>query len=230
MRALLETSVPVPRFEVDRALDAADLGTPEGRDDALRVVAPVVTRLDPGPLQYDLIQRIANRLQMPEAMTQEALRSVPRENGRDRSGLPAAPPPRRAATSSDRREDTEREFLALCLAVTQPGRRALEGMDIDAMFSGELTRRAAHYLVAHLEHPGQSLPPDDEALAKLVAQLVILSGKFPADPAALEIERLQLDKNRLDRAIADAQRAGEPVAALAAERQRVHDQIRHRLV
>jgi hypothetical protein len=166
---------------------------------------------------------------MPEAMTQEALRSVPRENGRDRGPLaPAAPP--RAATSSDRREETEREFLALCLAVTVPGRRALEGMDIDAMFSGELTRRAAHYLVQHLEHPGQSLPPDDEALAKLVAQLVILSGRFPADPAALEIERLQLDKNRLDRAIADAQRAGEPVSALAAERQRVHDQIRHRLV
>ena len=91
MRALLETSVPVPRFEVDRALDAADLGTPEGRDDALRLVAPVVSRLDPGPLQYDLIQRIANRLQMPESLTQEALRSVPRENGRDRGSLPPAP-------------------------------------------------------------------------------------------------------------------------------------------
>jgi DNA primase len=228
MRALLETSVPVPRFEVDRALDAADLRTPEGRDAALRVVAPVVGRLDPGPLQYDLIQRIANALQMPEAMTQEALRSVPREvNGRE--GLPAAPP-RRAATSSDRREETEREFLALCLAVPSPGRRALEGMDVDAMFSDALTRRAAHYLAEHLEHPGQSLPPDDEPLAKLVAQLVILSGKFPADAAALEIERLQLDKNRLDRAIAEAQRSGEPVAALAGERQRVHDEIRHRLV
>jgi DNA primase len=229
MRALLETSVPVPRFEVERALDAADLGTPEGRDAALRVVAPIVARLDPGPLQYDLIQRIANRLQMPEAMTQEALRNVPRDvvNGRER--LPPAPP-KRAATSSDRREDTEREFLALCLAVPSPGRRALEGMDIDAMFSGELTRRAAHYLAEHLEHPGQSLPPDDEPLAKLVAQLVILSGKFPADPAALEIERLQLDKNRLDRAIAEAQRSGESVVALAGERQRVHDEIRHRLV
>ena len=84
MRALLETSVPVARFEVERALDAGSLGTPEGRDDALRAVAPVVGRLEPGPLQYDLIQLIANRLQMPESMTSEALRRAPRSNGRER--------------------------------------------------------------------------------------------------------------------------------------------------
>jgi DNA primase len=229
MRALLETSVPVARFEVERALDGADLGTPEGRDDALRAVAPVVGRLDPGPLQYDLIQRIASRLQIPEAMTEEALRSVPRDNGRARGPLPPAPPVR-VATSSDRREDTERQFLARCLATKEAGRRALDEMDVDAMFSAELTRRAAHYLAEHLEHPGQSLPAGAEDLARLVAELVIGSGKLESDATALLIERLQLDKNRLDRAIADAQRAGEPVAALAAERQRVHDEIRHRLV
>jgi DNA primase len=228
MRALLETSVPVSRFEVERALEAADLETPEGREEALRAVAPVVGRLDPGPLQYDLVQLIANRLQMPEAMTSEALRRVPRANGRA-----AAPPPApvvRRATSVDRREDTERLFLARCLAIKDAGRRALEEMDVDASFSLELTRRAARYLAEHLEHPGQSLPPDADDLAHLIAELVISAGDLAADPDALEIERLQLEKNRLDRAIAEAQRAGEPVATLAAERQRVHDAIRHRLV
>jgi DNA primase len=225
MRALLETSVPVPRFEVERALQAADLNTPEGREEALRAVAPVVGRLDPGPLQYDLIQLIANQLQMPEAMTQDALRRVPRSNGR---GAPE--PSVRAATSVDRREATEREFLARCLAIKDAGRRALEEMDIDALFSLDLTRRAAHYLAEHLEHPGQSLPADADDLAHLVAELVIGSGRLAADPEALQIERLQLDKNRLDREIAAAQRTGEPVAVLAAERQRVQDDIRHRLV
>ena len=225
LRALLETSVPVPRFEVERALQAADLNTPEGREEALRAVAPVVGRLDPGPLQYDLIQLIANRLQMPEAMTQDALRRVPRSNGR---GAPE--PSVRAATSVDRREATEREFLARCLAIKDAGRRALKEMDIDALFSLDLTRRAAHYLAVHLEHPGQSLPADADDLAHLVAELVIGSGRLAADPEALQIERLQLDKNRLDREIAAAQRAGEPVAVLAAERQRVQDDIRHRLV
>jgi DNA primase len=223
MRALLETSVPVARFEVERALHAGSLGTPEGRDDALRAVAPIVGRLEPGPLQYDLIQLIANRLQMPESMTSEALR-------RERNGRASRPAPQRVVTSADRREDTERAFLARCLAIKHAGRRALEGMDIDASFSLELTRRAARYLAQHLEHPGQSLPEGADELARLVAELVIRAGDLAADPEALEIERLQLDKNRLDREIAAAQRAGEPVTALAAERQRVQHAIRHLLV
>jgi DNA primase len=228
MRALLETSVPVARFEVERALDAGRLDTPEGRDDALRAVAPIVGRLDPGPLQYDLIQLIANRLQMPEAMTSEALRRAPRANGRP--AAPASARPARQMTSVDRREETERAFLARCLAIKHAGRRALEEMDVDAWFSLDLTRRAAHYLAEHLERPGQALPQGAEDLARLVAELVIRAGDLAADPAALEIERLQLDKNRLDREIAAAQRAGEPVHALAAERQRVQDAIRHLLV
>jgi hypothetical protein len=161
---------------------------------------------------------------MSEAMTQEALRGAPRSNGR------AAEPAVRPSTSVDRREATERAFLARCLAIKDAGRRALEEMDIEASFSIELTRRAAHYLAEHLEHPGQSLPAGADDLARLVAELVIGAGGLAADPEALLIERLQLDKNRLDREIAAAQRAGEPVAALAAERQRVQDEIRHRLV
>jgi DNA primase len=224
MRALLEKSVPVARFEVERALDGAALGSPEGRDDALRAVAPIVGRLEPGPLQYDLIQLIANRLQMPEAMTSEALRRAPRANGRA-----PAPSPRRMPTSVDLREDTERLFLARCLAVKEAGRRALASMEVDAVFSGELTRRAAHYLVEHLDHPGEGLPPDADALAKMIAELVIRSGDLEADATALELERLQLDKNRLSREIAAAERAGESVIALSVQRQKVQAEISRRL-
>ena len=77
---------------------------------------------------------------------------------------------------------------------------------------------------------GQGLPSGDDELAHLVARLVIRAGDFASDEDALQIERLQLEKNRLDREIAAAQRAGEPVQALAMERQRVHEQIRHKLV
>jgi DNA primase len=222
MRALLETSVPVARFEVERALDAGALGTPEGRDETLRAVAPIVGRLEPGPMQYDLIQLVANRLQMPESMTSEALR-------RARNGRPLEREPQHVVTSVDRREESERLFLARCLAVKDAGRRALESMDLDAVFSAELTRRAAHYLSAHLEHPGEGLPPDADALAKMVAELVIRSGDLDADPGALELERLQLDKNRLSRQIAAAERAGESVIALSAERQRIQAEIGRRL-
>ena len=191
---------------------AARLETPEGREDALRIVAPVIARLEPGPVQYDLIQLVASRLQISESMTEEALRRAPRDERRRGRARRAA----RVQTSVDRREDTERLFLARCLAIKDAGRRALDEMDIDATFSVELTRRAAHYLAEHLEHPGQGLPADDDELAHLVAELVIQAGDLAADPAALQIERLQLDRNRLDREIAAAQRAGEPVHALAA--------------
>ena len=133
-------------------------------------------------------------------------------------------------TSVDKLEDVERAFLARCLAVKGAGRPALEAMDIDATFSSDLVRRAAHYLSEHLEHPGQGLPAGADDLARLVAELVIRSGELAADRDALALERLTLDKLRLDRLIAGARRDGRDSTALAVERQRVQDEIRHRLV
>ena len=108
MRALLESSVPVPRFEVERALEAAHLDTPDGREDALRAVAPVVGRLDPGPLQYDLIQLIANRLQMPESMTQRG--AAPRARDRTAAGARRRPVRR----SARRRRSTGARTPSAC--------------------------------------------------------------------------------------------------------------------
>jgi DNA primase len=233
MRALLDRAVPVERFHVERALERAELDTPEGRDRALGAVAPVLARLAPGLLQDDLIRLVANRLGMSESVTADALRRVPR-------GAPPAPAAgngRRAVgetahivTSLDKHEDVERAFLARCLAVKGAGRPALEAMDIDATFSSGLVRRAAHYLAEHLEHPGQGLPAGADDLARLIAELVIRAGDLAADPAALALERLTLEKLRLDRLIAGARRDGRDSTALAVERQRVQDEIRHRLV
>ena len=128
------------------------------------------------------------------------------------------------------REETERAFLARCLAVKEAGRTQLEAMDVDRSFGNELTRRAAHYLVEHLEHPGQSLPAGADDLARLIAELVIRAGDLAADSGALQVERLQLDKLRVERSIAAARSAGEPVTALAVERQRIQEQISHLLV
>jgi hypothetical protein len=103
-------------------------------------------------------------------------------------------------------------------------------MDIDAAFSSGLVRRAAHYLAEHLEHPGQGLPAGADDLARLIAELVIRAGDLAADAEALALERLTLEKLRLDRVIAGARSDGRDSTALAVERQRVQDEIRHRLV
>ena len=232
MRARLGAAVPVARFEVERALEQGELGTPEGRDRALARIAPVIGRLGAGLLQDDLVRLVAGRLGMSESLAQDALRRAPRPRpsggGDGANGRPAAPP--RVMTSIDKVDDVERAFLARCLAVKGAGRRALEEMDLDAAFSTELTRRAAHYLAEHLEHPGQSLPSGAEDLARLVAELVIRAGPLEADPEALTLERYTLEKLRLDRQIAAAGLAGEDTTPLAIERQRVQAEISRRLV
>src|SRR5918995_1246005 len=229
LRGRLEAAVPVARFEVERALEQADLGTPEGRDRALARIAPVIGRLGAGLLQDDLVRFVAGRLGMSESLAQEALRRAPGARPRgDGNGRPARPA--RVMTSIDKVDDVERAFLARCLAIKSAGRRALAEMDLDAAFSTDLTRRAAHYLAEHLDTPGQSLPSDAEDLARLVAELVIRSGPLEADPEALTLERFTLDKLRLDRQIAAAGLAGEDTTPLAIERQRVQTEIGRRLV
>ena len=104
-------------------------------------------------------------------------------------------------------------------------------MDIDASFSLELTRRAAHYLVEHLEHPGKSLPAGADDFAKLVAWLVIESRAAGGRPGRAADRAPPARQEPARRARSPTPSApGEPVASLAAERQRVQDEIRHRLV
>jgi DNA primase len=130
----------------------------------------------------------------------------------------------------DRREQTERAFLAYCLALPDEGERRLADADLEELFESPMTRRAAEYLRGRVRTPAAALPPGDEPLARLVAELVIRAGGLEATPAKLELEALQLDLSRLDRLIAGARASGaQGVRDLAVERQVVLDQIRHRL-
>ena len=135
-----------------------------------------------------------------------------------------------ARAALDRREQTERAFLAYCLALPDEGEERLAAADLDELFSAPATRRAAEYLRGRLRSPAGELPAGDEPLARLVAELVIRAGELDATPAKLELEALQLDLHNLDRRIATARTEGhERIHDLAAERQQVLDAIRHRL-
>ena len=79
--------------------------------------------------------------------------------------------------------------------------------------------------------PTANLPAGDDDFARLIAELVVRSGALEATPAKLELEALQLDLHRLERHISSARVTGATgVTALAAERQKVLDEIRHRLM
>jgi hypothetical protein len=132
--------------------------------------------------------------------------AVASSNGADARGKPLSG-----------REDTERAFLALCVASPQEGEAALASLDIDEHFSSELLRRAARHLRAgDLRQPmavaeGERGLEDDPELQGLLAELVVEAGRDSAHPAMLEVQRLQLELARVERQIQQArgQQSGE---------------------
>jgi DNA primase len=225
MRALLERAVPLPRFEVERALERGNTRTVEGRDQALDAAAVAIRPLPPSVMRDELVQLVAGRLGLSDSLIRSVLSGSRVALARDGS-----PPRADAHAALDRREQSERAFLAYCLALPEEGEERLAAADLDGLFSAPATRRAAEYLRGRLRSPAGELPAGDEPLARLVAELVIRAGELEATPAKLELEALQLDLHNLDRRIATARTEGhEHIHDLAAERQQVLDRIRHRL-
>ncbi len=227
MRSLLERAVPLARFEVERALEQGETRTAEGRDRALEAAAIAIRPLPPSVLREELVQLVAGRLGLSDSLVASVLADAPR---RPRPVVASPRSPNGAHAALDRREQSERAFLAYCLALPEEGEARLAAADLEALFAAPASRRAAEYLRGRLRSPAGDLPADDEALARLVAELVIRAGELEATPAKLELEALQLDLHNLDRRIAGARTEGhEQIGALARERQQVLDAIRHRL-
>jgi hypothetical protein len=130
---------------------------------------------------------------------------------------------------ASRREDTERAFLALCIASPEEGRQALDSLDVEEHFASELLRRAARRLRdGSLREPmsgdAQRVGDLDEdpELKALLAELIVEAGREQAHPAMLEVQRLQLQLARVEREIQRARGAGRgDVSALAQEKAQV---------
>ena len=75
----------------------------------------------------------------------------PRRRPRGRRGAHA--PPTEPARRIDRREQSERAFLSLCVALPELGEQKLAATDLDAVFTSPLTRLAAERLRGHLAAP-----------------------------------------------------------------------------
>jgi hypothetical protein len=136
------------------------------------------------------------------------------------------------------REDTERAFLALCIATPAYGQRSLEEVDLDGVFTSELLRRAAEHLKGgHLAEPLKGVDDEDRELVGLLAELTVEAGRWPVSerstkPAMLEVQQLQLQLASIDRRIhaARAQGIGEvsDLARLRGELKREFDHAQER--
>jgi len=226
IRELVATSAPFVRFRVERVLAAGDERSPEGRDRILEALRPVFATLPPSAMRLELTRLVSGRLELPESLAEQLLAGPARRPAAPRNGAPVA------GLSS--REQTERAFLALCIACPEDGERALAALDLDEHFSSGLLRRAARHLrEGDLREPlstaagERSLDADGE-LKSLLAELIVEAGGEQGRPTMLEVQRLQLELARIERSIAQARGvSGSDVSALAERRKKVKDDFDH---
>jgi DNA primase len=246
MRALVEASVPFVRFRVQRELDSEDLTTAEGKDRVVDALRPVFAQVPPSAMREELLALVADRIDIAPSLVASWLArpaSGSAAGGRAAAasatgGGPAAagarPPgagaaagaaatPARPAAQPPRLDAAgraERSFLASCIAVPAAGRELLRELDLDEDFTSDLTRRAAAHLRDHAGSPTTGLPPDDDDLAALMAELAVRATGTRASTAALEADALQLELLHLERRIAGARttRTGE-IAPLVGRRE-----------
>ncbi|HEX5852879.1 MAG TPA: DNA primase [Solirubrobacteraceae bacterium] len=209
MAAVVGRAVAFVRFRVERVLASGDDSSPEGRDRIIEQLRPVFATLPPSAMRMELTRIVSGRLALPESLA-ETLLAGGGGGGAGGAGAVAAVAPHPQARGGDlsRREDTERAFLALCIASPEEGARALADLDVDEHFSSGLLRRAARRLrEGGLEEPMRDRPgeggalDEDQELKGLLAELVVEAGRERSDPAMLEVQRLQLELARVDRQI-----------------------------
>jgi DNA primase len=234
--AAVEESVPFVRFRVERVLAAGDHSSPEGRDRMVEELRPVFATLPPSAMRMELTRLVAGRLELPESLAETLLSSAGtragaepapagadragsrpggRRGGEDRGGASAGTASggraagRFAAGELSRRAETERTFLALCIASPAEGERALAELDPEEHFTSERLRRAATHLRAgRLSEPMVGIDERDDELTGVLAELVVQAARESPEPAMLEVQRMQLDLARLDRRILTARAQG----------------------
>ncbi len=233
MESAVKGSISFVRFRAERVLASGDPSNTEDQDRMIDELRPVFAELPESALRMELTRTVDSRMALKEGLAEKLLAAAPRvSQGRGESGrVPAREggggEPARArqprVSEMTRREETERAFLALCIASPEEGAPVLAGLDIDEHFSSGLLRRAARHLCAgDLLAPmsdvgdGEVRLEDDPQLKGLLAELVVEAGREQPDTVMLEVQRLQLELARVDRQIQRARgQDGGDISALA---------------
>ncbi|HEX3392449.1 MAG TPA: DNA primase [Solirubrobacteraceae bacterium] len=222
MRELVTRSVPFVRFRVERVLAGGQDSTPEGRDRMLAELRPVFAELPQSAMRMELTRLVSGKLGLNEGLAESLLAAKQYAHPSAGTGRSSAPVEMRVLSG---REDTERAFLAQCISTPAHGQAALAEVDIEALFTSELMRRAARHLRdGNVAEPLKGVPDEDRELVSLLAELTVEAGRWPVPegpgtPPMLEVQQLQLQLASIDRRIhtARAQGAGE-VSELARQR------------
>jgi DNA primase len=237
MQRLVDASVPFVRFRVERELSSGDLGSAEGKDAVIGALRPVFAQIPPSALREELIALVADRTDLSPALVGSWLaqgagsrarhggggRGASRQGGDDRAAPgPSMSPPR----AVDAFVEAEQEFLVACVAAPKAGAEALAALDLDAMFTDDVTRRAARHLRDHMQAPLEGLDPEDADLSRLIAKLSVRAAQALGSADSIEGASINMELMRVRRDKAAARASGQGGVAQLAARE---DELRRRL-
>ncbi len=95
----------------------------------------------------------------------------------------------------------------MCIAAPAYGRDYVEKLKREHL-STPAMGRVRDWLAEHLDEPTKGLPEDDAELAQIVTRLAERAADEPASPEAMELSFLQLEKEAIERRIAEAEAVG----------------------
>jgi DNA primase len=224
-RDAIEKAEDLPVFHVRTLLDDADLSTPAGRDRALDEVVAVIAAMPDSITREELMREVADRLDADPGLVgrrvaggRRRAEARPADSGADG----ASPTPARELTARERREMA---LLAMCVRLPAEGAGYLERLSAEH-FVSPVAARAREWLAAHLEEPLQGLERDDEELLGYVTQVVMRAEREPSSREAIEVNYLELERDRLDRRIAELESAkGTPPVELQKQRAELNERI-----
>jgi len=238
MQRLVDTSVPFVRFRVERELSTGDLGSAEGKDAVIGALRPVFAQIPPSALREELIALVADRTDLSPALVGSWLaQGAPaggrggggggrRAGGSTRDDQAAPGPAARPQRAVDAFVEAEQEFLVACVAAPKAGADALASLDLEAMFTDDVTRRAARHLRDHMHAPLDGLDAEDAELSTLIAKLSVRAAQALGSTDSIEGASINMELMRVRRDKAAARASGQGgVAELAAR----EDELRRRL-
>jgi DNA primase len=219
-RTLLDRALTVAEFEVRRAIEAADLTTPRGRDHALAQIRPIIATVPARTATRDeLVRFVADRLDVDRTY-------VMTEGQAGRAAEPAPQPRlRQPLAPLDAVARSERGFLTMCVG-SELGKEYLERLE-RAHFSYEPLWRVREHLLRNWDDPLIALPDDDESFLVLIKDVVLRAENDDVSADVLRLTFLQLDLARVNRGLRTAEQAQDfdSQRTLAKDRQRLRDQI-----
>jgi len=238
VQRLVDTSVPFVRFRVERELSTGDLGSAEGKDAIIGALRPVFAQIPPSALREELIALVADRTDLSPALVGSWLaQGAPaggrggggggrRAGGSTRDDQAAPGPAARPQRAVDAFVEAEQEFLVACVAAPKAGADALASLDLEAMFTDDVTRRAARHLRDHMHAPLDGLDAEDAELSTLIAKLSVRAAQALGSTDSIEGASINMELMRVRRDKAAARASGQGgVAELAAR----EDELRRRL-